>query len=472
MVNSAHQEGNGVRLERYSPLAPMGAATEHISLDALAFMTTIPARYMHLLGRLPQVQNAHLHDLKMREREREFADNLADLVRLSQHQIDSNMLTLKVGGKDIQISQGELRRIMEKRVEALKERRDQLAHSGGDPKEIARLDNLIERYEPVIETTGEGMAKTGTMDEIDGLLEDDPEFKEQVERDHHPKAPVVSDRRTSFSASEFDQGGIVALPLSAAFARSATPDKAPQPAPVGAPEFEQRRQNLDNTFQSLGLLCESPASGDDPASAVLIHHDDCKISCLEVNEDVREGGFHGVIKLCIRGQYYLPGEHPVFSVLLPVVADLVGVVSGRAIFQFRKRRLRLRPVKGRKVEVFTGRRTAQVLPDQKRAADNLVVNDGYRPFTCLLVRRQHQGRTGCEKLTRFTVLREDTLQALGNALMPAALDRLRELGDGLVIYGFNASGTATDDQERCGNCIQGCETTCHPSLGFVVPLSW
>lgn len=250
MANNTHQEGNGVRLERYSPLAAMAAAPERISLDALAFMASIPPRYMHLLGRIPSQHDDRLHELKIRERQRQFLDNVADMVMLSQQQIDSTKLTLKVRGKDIKISQGELRKIMEERVVELEERRTQLAQSGGSPDEIQRMDDLIERYKPVIKTMKRDPANDETMKAVGELMGADPELESKLD-DRDASAPAA--KRQTSAAKEYDTDGIKGPSLSAAFTGSASPVSSTATPEPASPVPEQPKPSTENKFQSLAM---------------------------------------------------------------------------------------------------------------------------------------------------------------------------------------------------------------------------
>jgi hypothetical protein len=76
-----------------------------------------------------------------------------------QHEIDSNVLNLKIDGEHVEITQGDLRRIMEKRVIDLKQERARLLQAG-DAAAIRRNEELTRKYErekgPAVESLPSG----------------------------------------------------------------------------------------------------------------------------------------------------------------------------------------------------------------------------------------------------------------------------------------------------------------------------
>lgn len=227
-------------------------AAHEVSLQSLTFRFNLPAKYQALVAGSTALHALQAQQAEKKNHAQESLTHIFEMAVLHQQRIDSKMLTLKVGGRDIEISQGELRKIMEERVEALKERREQLLNSGGSPAEIARLDNLIGRYEPVIRTVKRGETTSGTMREIDGLAEDDRPFKARLEKYAAPMAETANERRISFSSEVLPDEDINAPSLKAVFRQEAAPvalpqaDAAPLPAQPRSPAYEK-------TGQSFGL---------------------------------------------------------------------------------------------------------------------------------------------------------------------------------------------------------------------------
>lgn len=66
-----------------------------------------------------------------------------------QRDIDRNIVEFEFEGKTIRMAQGDLRRSMINRVEALKETRAKLIQAGGSTSEISKIDALVKEYSNV-----------------------------------------------------------------------------------------------------------------------------------------------------------------------------------------------------------------------------------------------------------------------------------------------------------------------------------
>jgi len=242
-------------------LARMLRDTSEVNLESLASMANVPARFMRFLVNSPIYQQLMLqHEARDKEernrqdRIHEFANRLAEI---HQREIDNNKLTLSVNGKDIEISQGDLRKIMQRRVDELKERQLALSRSGENPEELARITNLIQAYEPVIDETKKGKADAETMADIQELMEKDPQLAAQIERHQighvntKTMATETTDRRTSFSAEYFDSGTISGSSLKDKFTQGASPDSLPKPETEAPAIDEKPKQALNNVYEAV-----------------------------------------------------------------------------------------------------------------------------------------------------------------------------------------------------------------------------
>lgn len=244
-------------LANYAPLDEMEQAVGTMNLDALAFRAMIPAKFQAMLASYRRHQ-ADLAESDTENSKSRTADKYAHtMLRASeiQQQIDSNRLQLSVGGKAIDIEQGELRQIMEQRLERLKERRALMVEGGASDGDIAALDDLIADYEPLIDDLKDSKADEATIDAIEDLLEKDPELARQLEADQDYAAEQsmsAGNVATSFSAEHFEEGGMVAPSLTAAFAQggSITPTSD---VPENAPQPDDSGQKLNNTLESFGF---------------------------------------------------------------------------------------------------------------------------------------------------------------------------------------------------------------------------
>lgn len=254
MAKDQDQQRNGVRIEPHSSAADMSAGLEKISDNALSFMANVPAQYLSRLANSAAYQATRMqHDADIgRKRGKSSLKEAFDLASLRQQQIDNHKLSLTLGGKDIEITQGELRRVMGVRVEELNEQKLLLERTGGSPEEIERVKKLTDKYGSAMEGLAQGEENPETMNAIYELDQQDPRLLQLIERSRGMDAAPTNNRRTSYANETLGDGGIAAPSLMEAFMRRASPVAAPEPGPaVSAPA--QRQPATEKPFQSLGF---------------------------------------------------------------------------------------------------------------------------------------------------------------------------------------------------------------------------
>jgi hypothetical protein len=243
------------RLEAQGNFALADLVTQRngVSLAALAFQTSVPARFAALLANAPGFQALRA---RQEHRDRRDENDRAAKHAVSQRVIDRNMLRLRLGGEDIEISQGDMRKAMEARVTALEERRRQLLRNGQNPEEVERIENLVASYKPVINNLKTERASATTTAAIEDLAKRDSGLMAEV---NAVKAEALrgAERRASFSAEQFSGSGIVAPVIKDVFGRAASPPVPLEvvliPTSPLAPSSPKGQQDAKNTLQSLGL---------------------------------------------------------------------------------------------------------------------------------------------------------------------------------------------------------------------------
>ena len=234
-------------------LADTFRQANQVSLESLAFMTNVPPEYEALVANSFASQAIRAQrDEKTKEDEQE-KKSAVELAAEYQRELDENMLSLNIDGEDIQISQGDLRKAMQKRVEELEEQKKELEKNGGSPEQISKVEGLIGDYNSA---TTDSENKPLDPKAVQHLIEEDPTWAEELK--NKPPASqsaenvVSGNRRSSFSDDAFNGDGIAAAPLKPVFANSASPNPPPT-APIPAPTLEKQQQNLNNALQSAGL---------------------------------------------------------------------------------------------------------------------------------------------------------------------------------------------------------------------------
>lgn len=223
-----------------------------MSLDALSFMANIPPQYQALVAAViaQRAEEEKFRAREKRDKEEELDRLLSGMRQTRQQEIDRNLLAFEIGGKEVTISQGDLRRIMQARMEELRERRERLAHEGGNAEEIRRIDRLLGRYEPAVDRLKEREADAGTIAEVKDLAEKDPPFGEHFQvlaNDRvHVTAMSGNDRRISYAAAYLDEDAAGSPRLKDQFAKSASsPISNPSATTQPAIEPQQQSQRLN-----------------------------------------------------------------------------------------------------------------------------------------------------------------------------------------------------------------------------------
>lgn len=224
-----------------------------INLNAVSFMANVPARLLPLMAGVIG-QRADETKIRAAQTEKETEDARkfsAELSRERQREIDRHVLSFSIDGENIEISQGDLRKIMKSRMEALEKERRELLRTGRDPERVNRIEDLLGRYKPTVARCETAVADTGTMREMRRLMTDDPQFMAEMKQ-WQTSHVQSAERRTSFSNAFFNADAGTSSPLKAAFTRGASPaSEASAPAPT--PEFERRQANVKNNLEALGL---------------------------------------------------------------------------------------------------------------------------------------------------------------------------------------------------------------------------
>jgi hypothetical protein len=236
-------------------LADQFRKANEVSLESLAFMAFVPAKYQALVANSNASQAIReQHDEKAKREKQEEKDH-AQRLAAYQQQIDANVLRLSINGADVDISQGDLRKVMQHRVEELEEQKKELLKNGGNPKELRRVDNLIDEYHPIIDDLQNHKADAATMNAIKEVTKEDPPLAERIQSHYsdglHVTASAVTERQTSLTAEDFASDTSAKSTLKTSFALHASPD-IPPPA-AAPPTLDKSLRKVDNTVQSLGL---------------------------------------------------------------------------------------------------------------------------------------------------------------------------------------------------------------------------
>ncbi|GEM_PF-4868121 len=221
-------------------LAAAFRKANEVSLESLAFQTSVPSEYQVLVANSAafQAQKAHQEDKAKREREegQEFNARLAELRR---EELDAQVLRFTIDGEDIEISRGDLRHAVKHRVEELEDRRRELLRTSESPDELRKVNRLIAGYNPVAkDLDSERPTDANMVAGVHDAITRDAQFAAELKHDHAASivenaAPVAG--RTSYASEKFSTGGVMAQPLTAVFVQNASP-LAPVPAaPVTAP---------------------------------------------------------------------------------------------------------------------------------------------------------------------------------------------------------------------------------------------
>lgn len=223
-----------------------------VNLAALANMANIPARFQHLIAGLEAWRTAELLQQREQEqkRDRDLADLATDLVEAQQREIDENRVKLNIGGEDVDISQGDLRGIMEKRARELREQRDDMARSGANARDLERMDDLIDHYDPLIEELKNDKADRVTMEAVEELAKRDPPLGARIKDFGGPEIAKGLSKSASFTSAPSLESRISGSSLKEAFTRSSTGETPPlaaqeNPQPViRAPKSALDSMNL------------------------------------------------------------------------------------------------------------------------------------------------------------------------------------------------------------------------------------
>jgi hypothetical protein len=222
--------------------------TARVNLDALANMANVPARFQHLVAGLEAWRNAALEQERdeSKKRDRDFADMAAEMAQIRQQEIDSNRLKLNIGGEDVDISQGDLREIMEKRAKDLREQRDQMARSGASASELERMDNLLDQYDTLNGELKDGKVDSVTMEAIEELSKQDRGLEAAI-LNRNNRSNDIASPRASFASEALGVGSVPGSALKDAFSRSASPEaeNAPTESKPQPPRPEVSIQSLD-----------------------------------------------------------------------------------------------------------------------------------------------------------------------------------------------------------------------------------
>lgn len=242
--------GNHSILANYSPPNSLLVDFGTIDPEALAFRAVLPAKYQAILSNHRAHREALAGDGQREDRERKAEGFISEVLSAAERQreIDSNPVSLSINGEDFEIEQGDLRKIMEKRLRELREQRDQMIRSGSGAAEIDAMDDLIERYETTTGKLGEGKADESTVRDVQDLMERDPELANLIKENRDTgidESLSAGATRTSFAAEQFGEG-MAAPPLRSAFADGGS-------APSEAPGIESGNPSLDTTFEKFGL---------------------------------------------------------------------------------------------------------------------------------------------------------------------------------------------------------------------------
>jgi hypothetical protein len=251
ITNNREQNGSQGR----SAPADISAADDpsRINLNALFFQASVPAKYQNLIAPALAVQKDKLH-----HEQKEKHDHETELAAVYQREIDRNILKLNIDGEEIEISQGDLRKVMQHRVHDLDEQKRALQKSGKNPEEVKRLDKLIQQYQPVIDDLQKQKADPATMQAVRDLTKQDPELKPAIKAqaalNADTGASMADNKRNSYAAQFFQEQTIAAQPLKEAFAKGAAPvAPATEPPPPAAPvAVERKQQKSVNDFSSFG----------------------------------------------------------------------------------------------------------------------------------------------------------------------------------------------------------------------------
>jgi hypothetical protein len=225
------------------------------SLESLAFMTNVPPEYQDLVASTATSQAMRAERDEETKEEDQEEKSSAEYAAAYQRQIDENMLSFNIDGEDVQISQGDLQKIMKNRVKELEQQKQDLLRNGGSTQQVQRIDNLLNEYNPVIQENGAKPADAGSMNDIKKLMADDPDLNTEMRQKTESlanKNPVAGNARTSFSSEFSDGGGISAKPLTPTFTQSASPAATP-PAPTPSPTIQTQQQNLTNILRTAGF---------------------------------------------------------------------------------------------------------------------------------------------------------------------------------------------------------------------------
>ena len=238
-------------------LADAFKQANEVSVASLAFAAFIPPEYEALLANSAAFQavQAKREEKEKRAKEEDEKEQKAERDALYQMEIDRNILKLNIDGQEVDISQGDLRKIMKTRLDTLEEQRDDLQHSGRNPNELHRLDNLIAEYQPVIVDLQKHKADAKTMAGVQNLMRQDPELAAEVKKQqqHAPSENQTANaERKSYAAQHLEAGGITAPPLIAVFAKATAPAAQTQ-TPLAPAVMNQRLQKTSDVGASFGV---------------------------------------------------------------------------------------------------------------------------------------------------------------------------------------------------------------------------
>jgi hypothetical protein len=235
-------------------LAGQFKKANEVSLESLAFQTTVPAEYAALVENSAAFQAMRAqHDEKAKHEHEQEERDAKRAAAVYQQEIDRNVLSFDVDGHDIQISQGDLRKIMKARLEALEEQKKELQRTGRNPVELKRVDNLIAEYEPAVDDLQKHKADAATMGTVGDLMRRDGELAAQIETHSSHEIQQTNEEKTSPSAEHTSPGGSATQPLTVTFSRTASPEIQAPSAPAPQPLPEQRQQKANNTVASIGI---------------------------------------------------------------------------------------------------------------------------------------------------------------------------------------------------------------------------
>jgi len=226
------------------------------NLDALAFKVNIPSKYwVHFTaqntGHLYRMQHAEKEKLERGGADDPVASAAQEMMAQTMERINAHPVQLTINGRELDMTQGELRNVMSDRLDELRQRKEQLERNGGSQDEIMAIEGLISDYEPLVERLQTGEADEETFRQIEQLAQEDPVLAAQLQTYDQQASHVYGTRSTSFASEVFEADDGDRLSSQSDFAMAADPSAIePETAP-DAPGPQQ--PNVEQTLSSMGF---------------------------------------------------------------------------------------------------------------------------------------------------------------------------------------------------------------------------